>query len=651
MCGIAGIINRDRLAFVIEEYVLKSMAKKLYHRGPDGYRIWISDNQQIGLMHRRLSIVDLSERAFQPFFSNDGTIILCCNGEIYNHRELRALLQQKGYQFYSNSDNEVIVHAYQEWGIACLDRLQGMFAFALVDLRKNELFLVRDRIGVKPLYFSLQAGLLSFASEIKALWCIPELSKKINTHALYHYLTFLVTPAPLTLYEEVYKLPAGYYLHHNEKKEITFVQWYSLLDAYSLEKQKELSHEATSIKYIRNLLRVSIQDRMMADVPYGVFLSGGIDSSLNVALMSECVDTVRTFTISFAENRDNEIKWARRIARHYNTEHHELIISEKEAFEFFESMVYHQDEPLGDCVCIPLYYVSKLLKDQGVTVVQVGEGSDELFCGYEDYTKLIDVYQNWWRPTQRFIPAFIREGIFDLFKRIYTTHYRYQDIVRNWAKNRALFWGGATAFFEKDKAHLIKKDIHYKKDSIVRQFFGDAYDALDSHSIVDYYDKSLTKKIPCADIIMRMMYLELCNRLPELLLMRVDKMTMATSVEARVPFLDYRVVECAFNIPSFLKYKDGESKYILKRAAEGILPLDIIYRKKMGFSAPTNQWFKNGTYFRPYFKDLLKKRRSQWGVYLDFDEISLLFEKNQKENYNYSLQLWILQNLIQEELE
>lgn len=647
MCGLGGYYDLSSVSRHCDRSLLEKMQQTVAHRGPNGYRIWIDSRQTLGLFHRRLSIMDLSQAGFQPLFDKNQTVAVMCNGEIYNHPQLRRELENLGYSYQSNSDTETIVYAYKEWGIRCLEKLNGMFAIVIFDLQKEELFLVRDRLGIKPLYFSIQGNFLSFASEIKALWELPWNKKEINTQALRHYLTYLVTPSPMTLYQNVYKLPAAYYLKVDKQKQITFHEWYNPLQPEQVYDKKLLHNENFCVKTVRSLLRNAIERQMMSDVPYGVFLSGGIDSSLNVALMSELVDQVKTFNVSFTDGPEySELTWARKIARRFNTDHHEIIITEKEAFEFFEKMVHHQDEPLADCVCIPLYYVSKLLKDSGVTVVQVGEGSDELFCGYQSYGNYIDVYNRYWKYSQRYIPAFAKQTVYQVTSRFFPERYNKLELIKNWAEGKNLFVSGATAFSElwKKKIMPYEQQAH-SYDPIIAKIYPEFQQTDASYCVVDYHLQKIKMIDPNADFFKSMSYLELKQRLSELLLMRVDKMTMATSVEARVPFLDHTLVEFALQIPTSLKYNNGITKYILKKAAEGILPYDTIYRKKMGFAAPTSRWFKQGSYFKPYFMDLINTQ-TVWSDYLDFNTIHTLFTKNQTDSVDYSVQLWVLQNVM-----
>lgn len=645
MCGIAGYRSLDDRSLEVDQTVLDQVQQSLAHRGPDGYRIWHSQNYQSTLIHRRLSIVDLSQAGFQPLFDDEHTIAVVCNGEIYNHPTLRAQLEKDGYRFSSNSDTETIVYAYKKWGIDCLRYLEGDFAIAIVDLKKNEFFLARDRIGVKPLYFSLQANVLSFASEIKALWPLPWMNKKINARGLYHYLTYMVTPAPLTLYEGVYKLPAGFYAHVNAHNQISFHEWYNPLD--KLARQSIITDEQQAADDIERLFHDAVRKRLMSDVPLGSFLSGGVDSSLIVAHMSQMTNQVKTFNVSFSDGPEySEIEWARLVAQKFGTQHREIIISEKEAFEFFESMVYHQDEPIADCVCIPLYFVAKLLRDSGVTVVLVGEGADELFCGYSTYAHYVDTYNSYWKPATKYIPNVVKQGIYQVAKRTFAHKPYHVALLHQWAQDRNLFWSGAIAFSEIAKQEIVRVQPQ-SHDSVLEAIYpGFDQNHLDSYSVVEYHLTQLEKRAPHLDFLNRMIYLELKQRLPELLLMRLDKMSMATSVEGRVPFLDHDLVEYSFRIAPQLKYKNGITKYILKKVADRCLPYEVVHRKKVGFAAPTMRWFRSGHYFHNYFNALLLCKRSQWNEFIDFDAVRHLYQLNASGKRECSVQLWVVQNLI-----
>ncbi|MFA5074613.1 MAG: asparagine synthase (glutamine-hydrolyzing) [Candidatus Babeliales bacterium] len=613
MCGIAGFLNLNSSNFNVDENLLQKMQQALSHRGPDDFGIWANQENQIGFAHRRLSIVDLSPQAAQPMLDKQNSVAIVFNGEIYNHLELRKELQNLGYQYFSKSDTESIIYAYKQWGIDFIHKLDGEFAIALFDLQKKKFYLIRDRIGVKPVYFSFQNNICSFASEIKALLCLPWMQKNFNYKAFYHYLTFMITPAPYTIFDQIYKLPAGFYLKIDCSKkinfcDINFTEWYSPLKKLSLSEQKEFEKESFCLENIENLLKDATKKRMMSDVPFGAFLSGGVDSSLNVALMSEYITNVKTFTVSFSDGPEfDELKYARRVSKIFNTDHHEIIISEKEAFEFYQKMIYHLDEPLADCVCIPFYFVSKLAKDSGVSVAQVGEGADELFLGYKTYQKYKNFYNKYWWPTQKITPDILKKSLYKISSLFIRQNLNYLELAKNWAYNRNLFWGGAIAFFENQKNIFLNKNFDIKilqtsiEDAVVNKILGQNF-GLDSFDIVNYYSCKLKKFDKDADFLKQLTYLELKQRLPELLLMRADKMSMAVGVEGRVPFLDYKLVEFMLNVPSKIKFKNNQTKYLLKKISEKYLPKDIIYRKKVGFAAPIVRWYKSGKYFPDYFK-------------------------------------------------
>ena len=646
MCGIAGFCNISNATFFLDASQLKEMHQKMAHRGPDGCGVWSSYKHEVGFAHRRLSIIDLSEKAAQPMHDTQEHVVVSFNGEIYNFCALRTQLQTIGYRFISHSDTEVLIYAYHHWGFhGMLNKLDGMFALALFDRARNKLFCARDRIGIKPLYFSLQSEIFSFASEIKALWCLPWLHKKLNQRAAYHYLTYLAPPAPMTLFVGVYKLPPGHSIEIDEHRHVSFHKWYHMLDAvksnsYDYKNQKQVAYD------LSNLLRTAVHKRMVADVQVGVFLSGGIDSSVTTALMAECADQINTFTVAFSDGPElDELKYARRVVDFFGTRHHEILIDEKDAFDCYQTMIHHQDEPLGDAVCVPLYYVAQLLKSAGVTVVQVGEGSDELFCGYAHYVKYLRMAYVW-RLSQATLPSFAKYALFRQLKQRYPRSINNLDIAHNWAHNKSLFYSGAVVFSELWKAALCNLSPGTGQDPIVAalvpgmQLFGSSY------AMADYYRDELYAALPHADAMQAMSYLELKHRLPELLLMRVDKMTMAHSVEARVPFLDHTLVEYALGMPLKYKYARGQTKYMLKKICEGLIPEDIIYRTKMGFAAPTTRWYKEGNYFAPFLQELLHQKKGDWQELLNFGYIDCMIKQNKQASVDYSYQLWAIQNLL-----
>jgi asparagine synthase (glutamine-hydrolysing) len=555
------------------------MRDTMAHRGPDDAGIFMSPDGRLGLGHRRLSILDLSSLGHQPMSSPAGRYWIVFNGEIYNFRELRNELLPKGYRFRSMSDTEVLLALFAEDGPDMLHRLRGMFALAIWDARDQRLWMARDRIGIKPLYYTFRDGRVLFASEIKAILAFPGIPRAVHLPALYHYLSFLTTPAPLTLFEGIHKLPAGHTLTVERDGTSRFTEWW---DVFHGVRPLTAGDTAALPERILDLLRESIRYRMVSDVPLGALLSGGIDSSTTVALMAELTDRpVETFSIGFSgEERYNEFHYARQIAARFRANHHEVQIGVQDLIDFLPQLVHHQDEPIGDPVCVPVYFVARLAKQHGVTVCQVGEGSDELFCGYLLWGWFLSAAR-WNRPF-RTLPKPLRRLAPALLRAAGQQQGLPYECLRRGAEGETLFWSGAEAFFETQKAALLTP--------WVRQRVG----RLSSHEVVLEHRRRFLERAPNQDELTWMGYMDLKLRLPELLLMRVDKMTMATAVEARVPFLDHEFVRLAMAIPQAIKVRDGELKHLLKRAVRGVIPDPIIDRRKQGFGVPVAEWFLRG---------------------------------------------------------
>jgi asparagine synthase (glutamine-hydrolysing) len=577
MCGIVGALSFSD-HFTISEDYLTGMRDTMIHRGPDSGGIWISENRRAGLGHRRLSIIDLSEAATQPMTNEDGTLWVSFNGEIYNHAEIRLELESIGTHRWktSHSDTEVILHAFEQWGINCLQRFRGMFAIAIWDGRNRQLWLIRDRIGVKPLYYSIHHGRITFASEIKALLSDPEQKRDVNPEAFYHYLSFLTTPAPQTLFDGIKKLPGGTWLMIDENGAIREERYWDVLD-YTHPLTKVSENEIS--ERIIHELRTSVKLRKVSDVPVGVFLSGGIDSSTNAALFSEGESgKVKTFTIGYRgeySSYPNELEYARKMAREIHSEHHELLLTVDDLIDFLPRMVYLQDEPIADPVCVPVYYVSKLARDNGVIVCQVGEGADELFWGYPHWKVMLDLQ----RLSSLPVPRFLKQSGVVLLNLLNRQRNLYYELLQRSAAGRPVFWGGAEAFTEFQKQQLLSESFRQQ----FRNF--SSWEAI--APLWRRYNAKAWEKRP----LQWMSYLDLNLRLPELLLMRVDKMSMGVSLEGRVPFLDHKLAELAMSIPEAMKTKNGVLKYMLKKAVQGIIPDELITRKKQGFGVPVHEWF------------------------------------------------------------
>jgi len=607
----------------MSEAELMAMRDSMEARGPDDAGLFIhrENGRFVGLGHRRLSIIDLSPLGHQPMATADGSLWIVFNGEIFNYRELRDdLVRTGGYQFRSQTDTEVILYGVREWGLdGCLKRLRGMYAFALFDKLDGTLTLVRDPLGVKPLYYHLQEGLIAFASEIKALLAMPGVKRQIHDGALYHYLTFASAPAPQTLFDGIFKLEAGRYLTVSWTGKRKQVQYW---DPTRYGPKEPFLSEAEVIEETRRLLRQSVARRLVADVPVGAFLSGGIDSSLNLALMAERLDhPVETFSVGIKGDPTNELEQARKVASHFGARHHELLIDDDNFRSFLPQMGYWQDEPLADPVCVPIYYLSQLARASGVPVVQVGEGSDETFAGYGTYHLFNRWNRRWYRPYLQ-TPAFLRWVVYHLAKGAVSPEWR--DALRRAADGDPLFLGNAIAFWDAEKSELIKKPFQIDPPS-------------------SRYIGALIKTLSVSDPLLQIINVELHNRLPELLLMRVDKMSMAHSIETRVPFLDEDLVTFALKIPSALKLKHGETKYILKKAAEGILPNEIIYRSKWGFcGSATNmltETLVSYAYERIMESPLIRER-------FNLHAVTRLFERHRNQPRFNSFKIWNLLNLV-----
>ncbi|MHB1377034.1 MAG: asparagine synthase (glutamine-hydrolyzing) [Candidatus Humimicrobiaceae bacterium] len=627
MCGIVGIFNFNNQESINENLLVK-MRDIMIHRGPDDFGLWISPDNKTGLAHRRLSIIDISKSASQPMSNEDNSIFIVFNGEIYNHQEIRPELEKKGHKFKTDhSDTEVIIHAFEEWGVNCIQKLRGMFAFAIWDENKKELLIVRDRIGIKPVYYTKKDGRFIFASEIKSILVDSKIKREVNIEGFYNYLSFLTVPAPQTMFKNIYKLPAGCYLKISSNGNIETKKYWDVFD-YT-EPLINISEEEIAEK-ILDELRVSVKYRKISDVPVGVFLSGGIDSSTNLALFSEgSREKVRAFTIGYeGDNKsyENEFKYAKLMASIINTDYHEKILNIEDFINFFKTLIFHQDEPIADPVCFPVYAVSKLARENGVTVCQVGEGSDELFMGYSGWKTMLSLYN----LNSKFNISLLKKiGLFSLGL-AGKKKKSYYEWLRRGANNEPIFWGGAEAYFEYEKSNLLSKNIskNFKNYS--------SYEVI--KPIYDNFMEKAWEKTPLS----WMSYIDLNLRLPELLLMRVDKMSMAVSLEARVPFLDHKFVELAMSIPQSIKTKNGDLKYILKKAVKGVIPEEIINRKKQGFGVPIDEWFfeKLGNFTYSKLKDFSKKTD-----YFNKEYLDKIIMKGNAEKHN-SGKLWYLLNFV-----
>ncbi len=577
MCGVSGIMYFNKKLFVKKKQI-HNMNLTLKHRGPDASGIWISKNKNIGLGHTRLSIIDLSKEANQPFVDRTKNYILAFNGEIYNYIEIKKKLIDKGYKFKTkNSDTEILLLSYIEWGMKCVDKFRGMFAFAIWDNLKKKVFLIRDRVGVKPLYYKFDSEKLIFSSEIKAILLDPDYIPEIDEESMYHYLTFLCTPAPKTMFKQINKLEAGTWLSFDEKGNSEKKQYWDPLQ------DKELTDSENINKVLVKTLKESIKYRGISDVDVGVFLSGGIDSSTNAYFFSkDSKKKIKTFSIGYDKeykSYKSELNYARIVAEHIKSLHFEKKLRKDDIKNLIFDMVYFQDEPISDPVCVPIFYVSKLAIENNVKVCQVGEGADELFFGYTNWlrTSKINLLLN-----NFFFPNFLKKLILLLYKKL-NIQYKYTaDLLRRSLEKKPIFWGGAEAFSSFEKNQLFSNSFKRK----IKNF--DSWDCIRPH--YEFFNKNAKYK----NIENWMTYLDLKIRLPELILMRIDKMTMANSLEARVPFLDHNLVQKTIDLPKRIKIKKNKLKVLLKDIVKGLLPYEILNRKKQGFGLPLKEWFEDG---------------------------------------------------------
>jgi len=659
MCGIVGVFNFNRAAAVDPDVVAR-MRDTMVHRGPDGAGLWSSPGGRTVLGHRRLSIIDLSTSASQPMTNEDGSVWVTFNGEIYNHIALRQELVAAGHRFVTDhSDTETIVHGYEQWGLDGLaQRLAGDYGIGIWDERRGCLHLLRDRIGVKPVYFAIRDGMLCFASEIKALLEHPDVQPDIEPAAMYHFLTFLTTPAPLTMFRGIYKLPTGCTLTVAVGGEPALRRYWDAVPGQAIPDalvsgMDDDEREQFYVAGVRERLERSVERRMMSDVPFGVFLSGGIDSSTNVALMARHMGRpVDTFTVGFADHTHlNELEEARLVAREFRTNHHEVLVTERDMVGYLDQLIHSQDEPIADWVCIPLYFVSKLTRDSGTTVVQVGEGSDEQFCGYNSYMMYLRLYEKYWTPFRRYLPVPVQRMAASLAAaaaRVRPGLTLYADVIDRAARGREHFWTGAHVFWD-----LMKRDLVHPGSTVPTSELREAaavglvdpsYLEADSYNVVRSYLDPFDRAFPGADVLTRMIHLEFRLRLPELLLMRVDKIGMSTSIEARVPFLDHELVEYTMDVPMRFKVRHGQPKSLLKQAVTGLIPDAIINRKKMGFGAPMSQWLR-GDFGRRVRSDLLGSRLMEAG-YLNREYVRALCDDHIDGRRDNSLYVWALFNLV-----
>ncbi len=618
MCGLAGFIS-------VEHSNLKdsliSMINTLAHRGPDDQDIWLEAG--VGLAHRRLSILDLSPDGRQPMLSPSGRYVIVYNGEVYNFQEIRS--QLSGIAWRGHSDTEVILAAIEAWGLeAALQKFIGMFAFALWDKHTSTLHLVRDRLGIKPLYYGWSGKNFLFGSELKALAAWPDFKEAINRNALALFLRHNYVPAPNSIYDNIYKLPQGHFIsiRADDINPQPKAYWSAQNVIETATAFNGSSEEA--MEQLELLLKDAIRLRMISDVPLGAFLSGGIDSSTVVALMqSISSNSVRTFSIGFNEDGYNEAQHAKEVARHLQTEHTEYYVTANEAMEVIPKLPTIYDEPFAASSQIPMYLVSQLAK-QDVTVALSGDGGDELFAGYNRYIWANDI----WNKSRR-SPRYLRQAIAAVIKSL--PPHAWDRFFKLFAFKHAL---------PTDKIYKIANILGSKTDNDVYRNLVSHWD--DVQSVVLGVKENNLNNYLNADSLPnfteRMMFLDLMTYLPDEVLVKVDRATMATGLEARVPLLDHRVVEFAWQLPLSFKLNHGQGKYLLRQILYRYVPKQLIERPKMGFSVPIDKWLRSS--LRDWAEELLNPERLKAEGFFNESVIQKKWIEHVSGKRNWHNQLW-----------
>ncbi len=615
MCGICGTFLFSHEAQV-DAAEVRRMNAQIIHRGPDEDGFFL--NGRIGMAMRRLSVVDLSSGQ-QPISNEDGTIWIVYNGEIYNYPDLKRDLENRGHRFKTRSDTEAIVHAYEEYGVDCPTKLNGMFAFAIWDARKERLFLSRDRLGKKPLYYYKDNERLVFGSELKSLLQAKNVPRQVSKEALDLYLTFEYVPAPHSIFADIFKLPAAHSLMIDGEGKTEIRQY------WDLHFHENGYHPQDLEEGLVHLLQDAVKIRLMSDVPLGAFLSGGIDSSCIVALMAQAMkEPVKTFSIGFQEGSYNELNYARAIAKHFKTDHKEFILRPS-ALDLTEKLVKHLDEPLGDFSIFPTYLVSKMAREH-VTVVLSGDGGDELFGGYDTY--LADSMYRRYRK----IPAAIRNHVVMPVTRCLPPG----EKKKGWRNRLKRFVEGTR--YPEDLQHV--RWMMFLADEEKAQLYGEAMAPVRSQYLPYDYIRHYFANADSQDYVNRQLYVDIKTYLCDDIMVKVDRMSMAASLEARAPFLDYRVVEYAATIPGALKIRGAQTKYILKKAMAPLLPPEIINRGKEGFSIPIKNWLREE--LRPMMLDILSPARMRRDGFFNADYVQNLVNEHLQGVENHSHRLWAL---------
>lgn len=612
MCGIAGFAGLN------DKDLLGKMCDVISHRGPNDKGYFL--DKDIGLGNRRLSIIDI-KGGHQPIHNEDESIWITFNGEIYNFLELKKELESKGHKFYTNSDTEVIIHTYEEYGYSFVEKLRGIFAFAIWDDTKKQLLLVRDRLGVKPLYYTIFDGKILFGSEIKSILQYNGVKRKINFKALNYFLTLRYVPGPDTIFDKIHKLQPSNILIWRDNK-ISIKRYWSL----KLEPSNYSENFYTQRLY--ELLKEAVRTELMSEVPLGVYLSGGIDSTVITTLMSQVSqEEIKTFSVGFGDERTDELNYARIVSENFGTSHNEFIIKPK-AMKFLPEIIWHFDEPIADPAAIPVYLLSELAKKY-VTVVLTGEGGDELFAGYEQYKILYNA-----KKYTRFIPnKFISKVLSVTPESLLDHFFKYSSSLGIEGKKRAI---GCFDMINKDILESYLKIVSIFDDSELKKVIK----SQETFPVKEKYEKYF-KNVELKNILNKLLLLETEIQLPDNFLMKDDKMTMAYSIEARVPLLDHKLVEFVATIPPSLKLRGMKDKYILRKLMSKFTPV-IMKRKKQRFFVPIDTWL-GGELWEVTNQILSKENIEKTGIF-NYNYIKHIIDNFKTSKLFYSRQIWNLLN-------
>jgi asparagine synthase (glutamine-hydrolysing) len=612
MCGIAGIFHLNGKA--VDPACLRKMCDIMAHRGPDAQGQFV--NGPLGLGHRRLSIIDLSDAGKQPMCNEDGSVWIVYNGEIYNFIELRAELVRKGHEFKSGTDTEVIIHLYEEYGEEFVKHLRGMFSFTIWDQRVQKLLLCRDRLGIKPLFYYADPGKFVFASELKAILCCDNLNKEINYGSIRDYFTYAYIPEPNTIFAHVKKLPPAHML---------------VLDAdgMKLKKYWQLTYqwddslpEDFYLERLAEIIEESVKMHLISDVPLGAFLSGGVDSSTVVAMMKRANQHVRAFTIGYTEDDYDELKYAKEVAQHLNIDHNGIVIKPSDLLDVISKVTAQFDEPYADSSAIPTYYVCKYAR-QNIKVCLSGDGGDEAFGGYDRH-----VWASLYGSRADSLSRRGRKNLFSLVSHILPGG-KLKDYLKVLALKPIELYGNRLSIFTQTASGT-------SVDDLLSDNFNETLKKHDSYSLIKHY----YKETGTSSFLTNVRHIDTMTYLPGDNLTKVDRMSMLHSLEVRVPLLDHKVMEFAATIPPKFIVRNGQGKYILKKAMEKYLPHDILYRKKMGFMVPIKHWLNNE--LKDYFYDMISELKTKRKDIFDIEFIEYMIQRHKSGGEDLSYQLWTL---------